>query len=151
MTETPRSEFTKAVIDGEYEPNFYQMSGTMILSLVAFVVLQTRGGSTSSTTTTPTVPVRVRRHRWFEIAVALFFTADYILIVGNRWRIIGSPALLEGLWVCSLGLPLSAVRQLELNLVPPVHPPLSRCSMLGFRIVLRLAICLNLSRPPIGA
>jgi hypothetical protein len=43
------------------------------------------------------------------VILALFYICHYSMIIMNRWNLIGLMALYEGLWVCSLALPLSAI------------------------------------------
>lgn len=40
---------------------------------------------------------------------AVFYISHYVMILVNRWNIIGVMAVYEGLWVCSLALPLASL------------------------------------------
>lgn len=43
------------------------------------------------------------------LLLAIFYICHYVMIIMNRWSIIGVMALYEGLWVCSLALPLASI------------------------------------------
>lgn len=49
------------------------------------------------------------RRRWPLFFVVVFFLAHYVFIITHRARSIGWPAVYEGLWVCSISLPLSSL------------------------------------------
>ncbi len=61
------------------------------------------------------LPVTQQRPRW-NLAVAAFYVADYVLIVANRWEAIGVAAAYEGLWVCSMVRPALGMRMYESEL-----------------------------------